>query len=95
MSSKLTGPKFGQRKEEVKERPRTEAEVVARSAESIGQGKVKTGRPAAPEPMKNIGISLPVRLIEALDSLAAERCGRNRSFALVEILEGRLKLPDR
>jgi hypothetical protein len=93
MSAK--GPKFGPRKEDTKDRPRTEADVIARSAENISRGKIKTGRPAGPEPSKNIGVSLPVRLIDALDELAAERTGRNRSLALVEVLEGRLKLPSR
>lgn len=90
---KSAGPKFGPKKEEAKEKPRTEAEVIARSAENISRGKSKTGRPPGLEPSKNIGVSLPVRLIEALDDLAAERTGRNRSLALVEVLEGRLKLP--
>ena len=89
--TKSAGPKFGPKKEE-KEKPRTEAEVIARSAENISRGKIKTGRPPGPEPTRNIGISLPVRLIEALDDLAAERTGRNRSLALVEVLDGRLKL---
>ena len=90
---KTSGPKFGQRKEEIAVRPTTEAAVIARSAENISRGKAtKTGRPSGPEPIRNIGISLPVRLIEALDALAAARTGKNRSLALVEILEGRLKL---
>lgn len=87
-------PKFTAKKDPTKKpRPKTEADVIARSAEVQSRGgKSKTGRPPAAEPVKNIGISLPVRLIEALDKLAAERTGRNRSFALVEVLEGRLKL---
>ena len=93
MSQPAKGPKFGAKKDE-KEKPKTEAEVIARSAEHISRGgKAKTGRPPGPEPAKNIGISLPIRLIEALDKLAAERTGRNRSLALVEVLEGRLELP--
>ena len=70
-----------------------EADFVAKSAESVAIGKGKGGRPSGPEPIKNIGISLPVRLIEALDKLAAERTGRNRSLALAEVLDGKLELP--
>lgn len=91
MSQPAKGPKFGQKKDD-KEKPKTEAEVIARSAEHLSRGKAKTGRPPGPKPLKNIGVSLPVELIEAIDALAAERTGRNRSLALVEVLEGRLKL---
>src|SRR6266487_1021582 len=92
MPIKSAGPKFGPKKDVVREKPRTEADVIARSAENVSRGKTRTGRPPGPEPTKNIGVSLPVRLIDALDQLAAERTGRNRSLALVEVLDGRLKL---
>jgi Ribbon-helix-helix protein, copG family len=78
---------------EEKPRPRTEAEYLAKSAENISRGAKKVGRPAGPDPTKNITVSLPVSLIEALDELAADRTARNRSYALVEVLNGRLKLP--
>ncbi len=91
------GPKFGTKPKPTAtietDKPRTEADVIARSAEVRSRGgKPKTGRPLGPEPIKSLGITLPVRLIVALDELAAERCGRNRSLALAEVLDGRLKL---
>lgn len=93
MSTKPAGPKFGPKKDQAPAPARTEAEVMNRSAEVQSRGgRAKTGRPLGPEPAKNIGVSLPIRLIEALDALAAERTGRNRSLALVEVLDGRLEL---
>ena len=86
-------PKFGARKTVETEKPRTEAEYLARSAENISRGsKGKTGRPAAAIPVKNVSISLPIPILDALDALAAERTGANRSLALVGVLEGRFKL---
>lgn len=91
-----SGPKFGNKPstDKTAEKPRTEADVLARSAEVVSRGSKykKTGRPVGPEPIKNVGVTLPIRLIEALDELAARTCGRNRSLALVEILDGRLKI---
>ena len=88
------GPKFGTKPkpEENEKKPTTEAEVLSRSAEvkSRGGKLKKIGRPVGPEPIRNIGLTLPERLIEALDELAAKKCGRNRSMALVEVLDGRL-----
>lgn len=67
--------------------PRSEAEVVRRSAESQGRGK-QGGRPAGPEPTEKVGLTLAVRQLAALDKLASERYGNNRSMALRAILDG-------
>lgn len=85
-------PKFSVKKDVEKPKPRNEAEYLSRSAESISLGKLKTGRKPGPVPVKNITVSLPIHIIEALDELAADRTGNNRSFALLGVIEGRFKL---
>lgn len=85
-------PKFTVKKDVEKPKPRNEAEYLARSAESISRGKLKTGRKPGAVPVKNVTVSLPVHIIEALDDLAAERTGNNRSLALIGVIEGRYKI---
>lgn len=86
-------PKFSVKKDTVeKSRPRTEAAVMARSAEVQSRGKNRGGRPAATDPSKQITVSLPESLVKAIDDLAAAKTFNNRSLALVELLNGRLKL---
>lgn len=67
--------------------PRSEADVIRRSAESSGRGK-QGGRPAGQEPSEKVGLTLAVRQVAALDKLAAERFGNNRSMAMRAILDG-------
>lgn len=71
--------------------PKSEAEVVRRSAESKGRGG-QGGRPLGPEPVQKVGLTLTERHLEALDKLAAERYGDNRSKALKAVLDGREKI---
>lgn len=71
--------------------PKSEAEVIRRSAESQSRGG-QGGRPLGPEPVKKVGLSLTVRHLKALDNLAAERFGDNRSKALAAVLDGKAKL---
>ena len=86
-------PQFKRREPAVAQQPATEAAYLASSAEDRSRGRQKTGRPAGPEPVKNIGISLPITLLAAIDQLAAEQCAHNRSFAITQVLRGKLKLP--
>lgn len=67
--------------------PRSEAEVVSRSAESQGRGS-KGGRPPGDEPVQKVGLMLTVRHLNALDKLAAKQYGDNRSKALKAVLDG-------
>lgn len=91
-----SGPKFKTpEKKEAQARPTTEAEVMARSAEIVASGKKRTGRRPGKEPVKGITLSLPLTIIDALDELAAERCGGSRSFALVGVIRGKFKLDEK
>jgi hypothetical protein len=74
--------------------PKSEADVTRRSAESQGRGN-PGGRPPGLEPVQKVGLSLTVRHLKALDTLAAERYGDNRSKALAAVLDGKSKLVEK
>lgn len=76
-------PKF--KKMEKKAAPaKTEAEVLARSAEARTTGK--PGRPTVEVPVKVVSISFPQDLLAAVDDYARQRTGKNRSMAVVELV---------
>jgi len=87
-----TGPRFPKKTTTERDKPKTEAEVIARSAEVQAGGRKKTGRKPGKEPTMNITVSLPLTLIDALDDIAEERTGGNRSFALKGVLRGKYEL---
>lgn len=88
------GPKFGTAKKESAPKPTTEADVIARSAEVLSSGKKKTGRKPRKEPCRGITLSLPISMINALDKLAADQTGDNRSYALIGVVRGKYKLDE-
>lgn len=90
----LPTPKFGSKKnsEQEKNRPRNEAEYLARSAENIARGAKKAGRQAPAIPTRNISLNFPENLIQALDEYAKTHTGKNRSMAAVELLSKALPL---
>lgn len=77
-------PKF--KKLVASDRPTTEAEVMARSAEAKSRGAKKPGRPPVDSPVKAISLSLPQELIVRLDQYALKNTGKNRSMAVCELL---------
>lgn len=89
------GPKFKTEKKESLDKPRTEAEVMARSAELLASGKKKSGRKPKKEPCRGITLSLPVTMIDALDELASEKTGDNRSYALIGVIRGKYTLNEK
>lgn len=85
-------PKFVKKSVEEKPRPRTEAEYMSRSAETIARGTKKAGRQAPAIPTRNISLNFPENLIEALENYAKDHTGKNRSMAAVELLSKALAL---
>ena len=93
MEKKARGPAFKKRTPEEKPlaKPKTEAAVMAASAEAK-QSKYKKPPRKSPKSKLAVNLRLSEELVMAIDQLAEEKAEGNRSLTITKILKGEWEL---
>jgi len=92
MGKKVKGPAFKKRPptEKTPVKPKTEAAIMAASAEA-NQSKYRKP-PRKPQTKIAVNLRLSEELVIAIDQLAEEKTGGNRSLAIDQLVRGTWKL---